>query len=119
MPRSAPNLASRHGPLLPLARSTPALDTAPGCAPGCRRSWRASPSTVPGVEKKEALTPLNPLSLPPFPSPADLAATVRAGFETARDSPAAAAGDAATARHVLADGRLQLKRLEEMLGMQR
>jgi hypothetical protein len=58
-------------------------------------------------------------SLPPSIHPADLAATIRAGFAAAQASPATAAGDSAAARHALADGRLQLKRLEEMLGMQR
>lgn len=80
-----------------------------------------------GARRREGCDEPRPPTFLLTPSPlffmvmhtADLAATVRAGFEAAQASPASRSGDAVTARHVLADGRLQLKRLEETLGMQR
>jgi len=57
---------------------------------------------------------------------AELAATIRAEFERAKKNGAGAGGgrDSAASttlaiKHAIADGKLQLKRLEEMLGMQR
>lgn len=55
---------------------------------------------------------------------AELAATIRAEFERAKGKGGGGGKNAATAsaqaiKHAIADGKLQLKRLEEMLGMQR
>ena len=117
--------ASGARSLNPLARSHPRFPRRTPLLLGHPTPW-APPAHRPGCAScgTRSYIPASLLSHPAsFPlslsSPADLASTVRAGFEAARASPATAAGDATTARHVLADGRLQLKRLEEMLGMQR